>query len=104
MKEIMIIIINKELKLKPIQLANAVANSAVRAYHLGLIFRPDLAMRWFNGSYAKIIVKTTGTDIQRLLRKYPDVTSCDKDKNGVISMAFMPLDKENMPTEFKDCC
>ncbi len=110
---VMYILINKELRAlmkNKGKIAAQAAHSAVKASHYAQNEDQYKVwwLKWFKGSYPKIVVKASRYEMEQLMNKYPNVLAYTKDegrtvipKGSLTSIAFFPMPKDKVPEELQ---
>ncbi len=110
---VMYIIANSSIRMSPGKLAAQVAHVAVKAFHAAEKHEiPDVreaAMDWFNGSYAKIVLRANEQTIRDIADKYTLWTYITLDEGRteipagtLTALAFVPMPRDKQPQELKE--
>lgn len=128
---VMYIVVNSDLKMSKGKIAAQVAHSACKAVAEGLktegafgivakklnlgsielehINKGDMFIKWWNGSYTKIILKASEEEIKKLIIRYGSLCRHTYDEgrtqienDSLTTVAFVPMKKTDAPEELKE--
>ena len=109
---VMYVLVNSDIKMSKGKTAAQVAHVCVKAAQMCNSFPAFFGkayLKWYQGSYTKIILKASGEEIKQIHKRYHEISCITIDegrtqirKGTLTALAFIPLCKSEAPTEIKE--